>query len=240
MTDTLPWALPLLVLLSLGAWRLGAVTPSGAVTGTLLGAIVAFAPSVAPFWTFILFVLVGSTSSKIGSRRKKELGVMQENEGRRDWSHAFFNCAPAAGFVLLGIAPFAPTPATAELLAATALAAMLADTSASEWGTLLGGTPRHILTFRPAPVGTDGAVSLVGMSAGTLAACLGAIPILVWSASGFRGAVVVAIAGASGNVLDSIFGATIQVRLGRHGGACVNMLASASAAGVAVLILAAW
>jgi uncharacterized membrane protein len=91
------------------------------------------------------------------------------------------------------------------------LAAAAADTWATEIGTLYGGTPRSILTWRPVPAGTSGGVSAIG----TLASVAGAIFIAVivrilgWTP---RVANMVALGGIVGAMVDSVVGATIQAR----------------------------
>jgi uncharacterized protein (TIGR00297 family) len=61
------------------------------------------------------------------------------------------------------------------MAAAAALATATADTTASEIGQLLGRRTFLPLTFRPVPVGTEGAISLEGTFAGIVAAAIVAV-----------------------------------------------------------------
>jgi uncharacterized protein (TIGR00297 family) len=99
-------------------------------------------------------------------------------------------------------------------LAAGSLTASLADTAATEIGTLAGGEPRSILTFRRVPTGTSGGVSALG----TVAAIGGAA---LLSGIAFLLRVVdaratpwwtLAACGVAGAVVDSLLGATAQAR----------------------------
>ena len=91
------------------------------------------------------------------------------------------------------------------------MSAAAADTWATEVGTLYGGTPRSILTWRPVPAGTSGGVSLIG----TLATFAGAAFVaLLARALGWtpRVATAVVVGGIAGAMVDSVIGATIQAR----------------------------
>jgi uncharacterized protein (TIGR00297 family) len=96
-------------------------------------------------------------------------------------------------------------------LGAGSLAASAADTWATEIGTLYGGEPRSILSWRAVPTGTSGGVSAIG----TLAALAGAVFVaLVVAALGWPSTVArnVMIGGVAGALVDSLLGATMQSR----------------------------
>jgi len=91
------------------------------------------------------------------------------------------------------------------------LAGATADTWATEIGTAIGGTPRALLGWHPVPVGTSGAITLVG----TAAMCAGALFLgTVAALSGFpHGSVVpVVLGGLGGALVDTWLGATMQER----------------------------
>lgn len=222
------WFIALVIAAALAAlaYRLRAVSISGVVAGCLLAAVMGLSVTSAPLVVFFVFVAIGSASSRFGRAKKTALGVMQSDGGRRTALHAIANCGPAALIVLFGRFGIGLGRAEADLFAVTALAAMLADTSASEWGTWLGGSPRSILTGRRVPPGTDGGVTLAGTIAALIASCIAAVCAAV--AGDYRGVhlAVIVFGAFMGNVIDSVLGATIEPRLGRHGGAIVNAAAS--------------
>ncbi len=92
-----------------------------------------------------------------------------------------------------------------------ALTASMADTSATEIGSAVGGRPRSILSWQPVAPGTSGGVTALGtlaMFSGS--ALLGLIALLL----GFGGGSVWAaiIGGNAGALADSLLGSTLQER----------------------------
>lgn len=227
--------------LALLAMRARAVTLSGALSGIAISVILALTPTAAAVVVFLLFVFLGSAGSRLGAKEKKALGVMQSDHGRRTWWHAWANAGPAAVAVLFAVVGtatgrFGFDRAAAEIFAIGSIAAMLADTIAGEWGTLKGGQPRSIVTLRPVPIGTDGGVTLSGMLAATAMSILAAGIACLFHAGSMRIFGAIFLAGFLGNVVDSILGATIEPRLGRHSGAYVNA-AAATAGGLFALFI---
>lgn len=112
------------------------------------------------------------------------------------------------------------------LFVVSSLACCCGDTWASEIGSVVGGTPRLITTWRRVPKGTNGGVTLIG----TLCSIAGGlvVGIAYWIAetvfvfvSGDSGniispwlqypyAIIGAASGLFGSLVDSILGATVQ------------------------------
>lgn len=140
--------------------------------------------------------------SRVGKARKAAL-VDAGKHGPRDGRQVFANggvAALCALFALGGDQRFAAA-------FAGAFAAAAADTWATEIGTLIGGRPRSILTFRSIAPGLSGGVTL----AGTLASIAGALLVASVAAPvGFGAFAAVAIAGVAGSLADSVLGASIQ------------------------------
>ena len=99
---------------------------------------------------------------------------------------------------------------------AGALAALGADTIATEIGTRYGGVPRHVVTLRPLDPGESGGVTWAGLGASVLGALLAPAAFLLSGGldlpepSGGFVLVMLTLAGFNAGVLDSVLGATLQ------------------------------
>jgi uncharacterized protein (TIGR00297 family) len=181
--------------------------------GGAVGAVGVGTLCVAAGWDWgallIAFFVTSTALSRIGKDAKAaRTGSVVEKGGARDATQVLANgglfVASAAGFLI------APAPGW-QAFGAGALAASTADTWATELGTLVGTSPRSILTFRPVAPGTSGGVT----TPGTLAAVAGALflggmaGLVGWSARVAGGAI---LGGLVGSTADSILGATVQAR----------------------------
>jgi uncharacterized protein (TIGR00297 family) len=132
----------------------------------------------------------------------------------------------------------AATPTMLFALAVAALAEAAADTASSEIGQVIGGRPRMITSFKAVNPGRDGAISLTGSLAGVVAAVMVACAGM-WALGGGWSLFAVSCAGAVfGLFFDSLLGATLEER-GWLNNDAVNFLSTASAAGLALGLLAA-
>ena len=236
---------------SIAAWRLGALSASGAVAGTAVGSVVF---GFGGFGAALVLVTFFVSSSALSL-----LPPGGERSARDAWQVMANGSVAAVAISLTGLQPMA----TVAFLGATAAAA--ADTWATEIGVRLGKSPRSILSLRKQPPGTSGAVSLPG----TLAAAAGALAVAsvgCWLMAGISGPQLVAVSlgGLLGSIFDSVLGAGLQARyrcslcgaspeVARHGGCperatrlsgvpgldndAVNWLATAAGAALAVLLL---
>jgi uncharacterized protein (TIGR00297 family) len=180
------------------AWRVRALTISGAVAAACMG----FCHLGFGGWLAAgaLLAFFGSSTalSKLGKRRKAALGF--EKPGARDAWQVLANGGVAA-LCALGISRFG----AAGVALLGALAAANADTWATELGSLFGGKPRRITNLAPAEPGESGAVSIVGTLAALAgAALLGAFAGPAWLA--------VTLGGLTGALGDSVLGATLQAQ----------------------------
>lgn len=174
-----------------------------------------------------LFLMTWATT-RLGYRRKQELGVAERGDGRNA-RQVLANLAVAA----VGAALFGATGNRVWLLvAAAALAEAATDTVASEIGQSSSRTAFLITTWIPVPAGTDGGITLSGTLAGA-AAGLVVIAIAVFGrmipATHFW---IPAVAGFSGMLLDSALGATLQ-RRGWMSNEAVNLSGTLAAAALA-------
>ena len=130
---------------------------------------------------------------------------------------------------------------------AGAIAAATADTWASEIGRHTRTPPRLITTGRPVPPGTDGGITLLGTAGGVVGAGLiAALAVLLeprdigpGSAHLASIAPIVAAAGITGMLLDSVLGATVQGALRWFDNDVVNLAATLGGAAAALLLVLA-
>jgi len=115
-----------------------------------------------------------------------------------------------------------------------AVSAALADTLSSEIGVLSKKKPFLVTTFKQVETGTDGAVSELGLLAAILGGFLMAATGIVFGLN-FWQAIVVWIAGITGSLADSLFGATLQKK-GWVDNNEVNFLGSSAGALAAVAL----
>jgi uncharacterized protein (TIGR00297 family) len=247
------WTLGLSTLLGLAAYQSRSATPGAALAGAAITASMMFATVSFPYlpWktalvpVLVLMVLT-SLATRAGRRRKEGMGTAESKRGRKA-SQVAANLGVAAivsslfvqswliehGWVHNRIAP-----AIVFVLGLAALAEAAADTVSSEVGQVLSGHPRMITTFRRAEPGADGAISMGGTAAGIIAA--GAVAASgSWAMDGgWRMLAVSWGAGVFGLFFDSLLGATAEQR-GWMNNDAVNFLSTASAAAVALALLAA-
>ncbi|MCW3061335.1 MAG: hypothetical protein JWQ02_3156 [Capsulimonas sp.] len=196
-------AVPASALVSALAYKARALTVSGAVAATLVGAAAFGLGGGAGAGALIVFFV---TSSALSRWRRREKEALQfEKGGRRDAGQVLANGGVAAAALLLG----ACVPVWSHmcwLAILAALAAANADTWATEVGSIAGGTPISLRDFRRAAPGTSGAVS----AAGTLAALGGALLLGLFAPP--RDILLVTLAGFAGCFIDTLLGATVQAQ----------------------------
>lgn len=196
----------LAVLLAGISYALGALTAMGALAAAIVGGLTMGLGGIPPAVLLILFFISSSALSRAGLDRKHSLRHTFSKGGRRDLGQVFANGGLPAIFAV----GYGLTNDTAWLAAAAgALAAVNADTWATELGVLSRRRPRLITTWAPVPAGTSGAVTLEG----SLASLGGAITIAVPGAI-LDGGVPLALGALLGGLLgahvDSLLGATLQ------------------------------
>jgi uncharacterized protein (TIGR00297 family) len=195
-------------IIAAAARRLRSLTADGAVAATLIGGA---AVSAGWGWGALLVAyFVASTLLSRTGRAEKEARTSSvvEKGGERDAVQVLANGALFAG---AAVAMHWLPSARWLALGAGSLAASTADTWATEIGTLVGGTPRSILTGKRVAPGVSGAVSPIGTFASVSGAAFIALCALAcgWPVSVAR---VVFVGGIAGSLFDSLLGATCQAR----------------------------
>ena len=198
----------LAALVSLAARRIGTLTWSGAIAATVAGTL-----SVVAGWDWaallIAYFATSSALSRLGrtTKERRTSSTVAKHGPRDAWQVA----ANGGVFALAALAARIHPDARWLALGAGSLAASAADTWATEMGTLWGGTPRSILTWRSLPVGTSGGVSAIGSLAGVAGSGFVAALVLAF---GWITPVAIAVTagGVGGAIADSVLGATVQAR----------------------------
>lgn len=203
---------------AVAAWRARTLAPSGVVAATLLGAA-----AVAAGWSYaillVLYFVLSASLTRFGAERKeRRTASIVAKSGGRDAAQVLANGAVFGAAALMTVVhPWVGW----EAAAVGALAASSADTWATEIGTLWGGTPRSVWSWRKVPAGTSGGVTVdgtLGLVAGAaVTAFVGWILLSRAETTGARSAAfLIAVAafggGIAGALLDTALGGSIQER----------------------------
>jgi Raf kinase inhibitor-like YbhB/YbcL family protein/uncharacterized protein (TIGR00297 family) len=190
---------------------------SGAIAAAVLGTVV-FGLGGLPWAVLLLaFFISSSLLSHFFKRRKAAVEEKFSKGSRRDVWQVSANGLIAGLAVLVHLAfPDAFWP---WLAFAGSLAAVNADTWATEIGILGKNSPRLITTGSVVERGTSGGVSLPGtLAAAAGAGLIGLLAVLLWQGSAplafpsetIMVILILTLAGLAGSLVDSLLGATIQ------------------------------
>ncbi len=224
--------------MALTAYAVRALDALGSIASFLLGLLVARLGGLGWLLLLVTFTGIGFLVTRVGRTRKQERRTMEANDGERGLKNVLANGA-AAGLAAIALLVLDYQTVVPAFVAA--VAAVTADTAASEVGTLAGRTRSIVPPFRDVEPGRNGGVSALGQAAagmGALSIGLLAIPLTGISAGWAVGA---AVAGFIGCQLDSLLGATLERDTMREGPLSkedVNFISSALPA-LAVLVIAA-
>lgn len=193
----------------LPAFCLRWLSPTGAVAALVVGWVTLSAGGWQAASVLLAFFITSSALSRWRAERKRRMERLTARGAQRDAAQVFAN----GGVASLCMALYALTGEAHWWLAfAGAYAAANADTWSSEIGALSPAPPRHILTGRVLRAGDSGGVTLWG----TLAGCAGSAVVagVAWLVHPMPlgQALVVAMGGMAGNLLDSVLGATLQAK----------------------------
>lgn len=192
------------------AYRAGALSRGGAWAAALTGGLVFGLGGAAWAALLLAFFVSSSALSRAFAARKAGLSEKYSKGARRDAGQVLANGGLAA---LLALAhAFWPQQAWPWIAFLGAMAAVNADTWATELGVLGARPPRLITSGRVVERGASGGVSapgylaalggsaLIGLAAALFAPAAQALPLLGSAALG----------GLAGSTCDSLLGATVQ------------------------------
>jgi uncharacterized protein (TIGR00297 family) len=213
------------------ARTLGAVTDGGALMGVLVAFVLMLAAGVAGFVPLLTVFVITVLATRLGYARKQQLGVAERGPGR-----SAMQVLANLGATTLCALPLIWFPRLTGILLAGAIAALAeaaADTASSEIGQATARAAYMITDFREAPIGTNGAISVVGTLAGCVAACLVAWVSAFFQVVSWNWTPLIALAGIAGMFFDSVLGATWE-NSGKMGNDAVNFVSTVFAADLAL------
>jgi uncharacterized protein (TIGR00297 family) len=198
----------LAILIAFLAYKARNLNHSGAVAASFTGTIIFGVGGLS--WAILLltFFITSSLLSRAFKKRKQGLDEKFSKGHERDAGQVFGNGGIAAFFAALHY--FIPNEPWVWVAFAASLAAVNADTWATELGVLNPSPPRMITDLRKVvEKGTSGGISLVG----TLASLAGSA-LIAFFASLLTGNwslfPVVTLSGLAGSLFDSLLGGTFQ------------------------------
>ena len=173
-----------------------------------------------------IFLLLSILATKYGYSEKKEMGIYEHD---RSWENVLSNglvpTLVVVGGFFLG---WGPVPYICSI------AAITADTFASELG-VLGGDPVSLDGFKHVKPGTSGAISITGTLMSLAgAAAIGIAALFLFGISP-NTALLVALAGFAGGLVDTLFGVFEEKGFGTKGS--TNMICSAVGALIGLLLI---
>jgi len=201
------------IIIAFLARRARSLSRSGAYAAVLVGTLIFGLGGWQ--WAIILltFFISSSALTRLFGKRKAALNEKFEKGGQRDAAQVLANGAVASLFA--GLHFFFPAAAWPWLAFAASMAAVNADTWATELGVLNPTPPRLITNGKPVDRGTSGAISFYGtlsaLAGAALIAILAAVldPHVQPSLITYR-FLLITFAGIAGALFDSLLGATVQ------------------------------
>lgn len=192
------------------AYKAGALSRSGFAAAAVDGMLVFGLGGLPAAVLLLAFFISSSALSRLIQKRKDALADRWEKGSRRDAGQVLANGGLAAAFMIAHtVFPQAAWPWAGF---AGSLAAVNADTWATELGVFSPETPRLVTTWKRVEAGTSGAVTMLG----TVASLAGAGLIAVLAAlvlpvlRGWGAGLGVAVSGLLGSLVDSGLGASLQ------------------------------
>ena len=192
------------------AWKAGALSRSGAIAAAISGGLIFGLGGLDWAILLLLFFISSSLLSHAFGRRKAALSEKFSKGHRRDWGQVLANGGLGAGLVVLGAISQEPGLWWAAFIGT--MAAVNADTWATELGVLSPTAPRLVTTGEMVEKGTSGGVTILGSLASLAgAALIGLAAAALRPEMGIGLTVTMALGGGMlGSLVDSVLGATLQ------------------------------
>jgi len=197
------------VALAWTSFRLRVLDASGAVGLAVLSAVVMIFTGGNPSWwgVILAFFVSASGLTKLAARSRRP-AIDDDARRGRSLAQVLANGSPPT-LCILGAWLWGGQGWYLPFLGS--VAAVNADTWATEIGTRWGGNPRNIVSWRPMESGQSGGVTVAGtVAAWTGALFVGCTAIVLGGPLRPLDVAIVAVAGTAGSLADSVLGSTLQ------------------------------
>jgi uncharacterized protein (TIGR00297 family) len=202
----------LAVIVAYLAYRAHSLNRSGAIAATVVGTVVFGLGGWSWAILLMVFFVTSSGLSRAFKNRKRGLDEKFSKGHERDAGQVFGNGGLATFFAALHT--LYPESIFPWIGFAVSLAAVNADTWATELGVLNPTQPRMIINLgKQVEKGTSGGISLFGTLASLLGAVVIALPAVYLSPVGALPSetfLLISFTGLAGSLFDSFLGATVQ------------------------------
>ena len=202
-------------IIAFAAYRAHSLSRSGAWGAFLEGTIIFGLGGWRWAVLLLAFFVSSSALTRLFAKRKATLDEKFDKGGQRDIGQVLANGGIASIFA--GLYFFFPEASWTWVGFAASLAAVNADTWATELGVLSPSMPRLITNGKPVERGTSGGISLYGTLAATSGAALISLLAILVVPSTFSLHIspaflflILTISGLAGSLFDSFLGATVQ------------------------------
>ncbi len=197
----------LALLVAVLSLRLRFLSSSGSVMLFLLATVIFGLGGWAWSVPILVFFVLSSILSKFGKDKKRRFKDTFEKSDVRDHAQVLANGGIGGLLVLLNA--FFPLPIWYWLYILSLMVAT-SDTWSTEIGVLFSGSPRLITTFKKVEPGISGGISLWGTLGGIAGSFLILLSAFFFVRISFSLAWQLLLISLIGNLLDSLFGATLQ------------------------------
>ncbi|MEM2269941.1 MAG: DUF92 domain-containing protein [Nitrososphaerota archaeon] len=197
---------------SVVVWRTRVLDAAGGAAAVVLGAVVYLTVGRGGAVLLVTFLAVSAAFTRIGYERKRAVGAAELKGGMRGWRNVVGNGGVAGVAALLS----ALDPSNHHLFVHAfigSVAAVFADTMATEVGLLSKGKVRRILGFGEARPGEPGGVTALGYVGALAAAAISwAVSVLFFTnlLGPSRLLLAVTLSALVGTTVDSVSGQLLQ------------------------------
>lgn len=210
MTSQIFIGIFLSLIISLAAWRYKSLSRSGSLAAFIMGCLIFGLGGLSWAVLLLTFFISSSALSRYSITQKKSLLEKFSKGSQRDWGQVLAN--GGLGAILVILHTFASQENWHWIAYIGAMAAVNADTWATELGVFSRSLPRLITNGKLVERGASGGITLIGYLAALAGSLLVSIIAIPFSAMVPVTAILAVgiIGGVAGATLDSALGATLQ------------------------------